>query len=95
MVATRRAPSRGRRSSNAASPAPAKRASAATTLPVWAADDSSKQWAEAFFLAYSPFWIVWALCIVVPFKLYEVSGRVCCGRWVFARSVVSTTLSNN
>ena len=27
-----------------------------------------------FFLLYSPFWITWALCILVPFKLYDVSA---------------------
>lgn len=27
-----------------------------------------------FFLLYSPFWITWALCILVPFKLYEVKS---------------------
>jgi len=27
---------------------------------------------ECFVLAYSPFWILWALCILVPFRLYDV-----------------------
>jgi cycloeucalenol cycloisomerase len=43
---------------------------------MWLAANPSKRWAEVFFLAYSPFWIAWALCILVPFQLYEV--RCCC-----------------
>jgi hypothetical protein len=39
---------------------------------VWLAANPSKRWAEVFFLAYSPFWIAWALCILVPFQLHEV-----------------------
>jgi hypothetical protein len=39
---------------------------------LWLAANPSKRWAEVFFLAYSPFWILWALCILVPFQLYEV-----------------------
>jgi hypothetical protein len=39
---------------------------------MWLAANPSKRWAEVFFLAYSPFWITWALCILVPFQLYEV-----------------------
>jgi hypothetical protein len=39
---------------------------------VWLAANPSKRWAEVFFVAYSPFWIAWALCILVPFQLYEV-----------------------
>lgn len=39
---------------------------------LWLASNPSKRWAEVFFLAYSPFWILWALCILVPFQLYEV-----------------------
>lgn len=39
---------------------------------LWLASNTSKRWAELFFLAYSPFWILWALCILVPFQLYEV-----------------------
>jgi len=42
---------------------------------LWLAQNPSKRWAEVFFLAYSPFWILWALCILVPFQLYEV--RAC------------------
>lgn len=38
----------------------------------WLASNPSKRWAELFFLAYSPFWILWALCILVPFQLFEV-----------------------
>lgn len=38
---------------------------------LWLAANPSKRWAEVFFLAYSPFWILWALCILVPFQLYE------------------------
>lgn len=40
----------------------------------WLAPNPSKRWAEVFFLAYSPFWILWALCILVPFQLYEVGA---------------------
>lgn len=35
-----------------------------------------KRWWEVFILVYSPFWILWDLCILVPFKLYEVSGTL-------------------
>ena len=42
----------------------------------WLATNPSKRWAEVFFLAYSPFWILWALCILVPFQLYEVGAEV-------------------
>ncbi|GBF93808.1 cycloeucalenol cycloisomerase [Raphidocelis subcapitata] len=38
---------------------------------LWLAANPSKRWAEVFFLAYSPFWIIWALCVLVPFQLYE------------------------
>ncbi|KAI8471701.1 MAG: hypothetical protein J3K34DRAFT_416495 [Monoraphidium minutum] len=38
---------------------------------LWLAANPSKRWAEVFYLAYSPFWILWALCILVPFQLYE------------------------
>jgi hypothetical protein len=49
-------------------------ASKAASKSVWLAANPSKRWAEVFFLAYSPFWILWALCILVPFQLYEVRG---------------------
>eukprot|EP00850_Spirogloea_muscicola_P007935 SM000041S15494 [mRNA] locus=s41:462794:465594:+ [translate_table: standard] len=38
---------------------------------LWLAEAPSKQWAELFFLAYSPVWIAWALGIIVPLKLFE------------------------
>ncbi|KAK9839005.1 hypothetical protein WJX74_007726 [Apatococcus lobatus] len=38
---------------------------------LWLAQHPGKRWTELFFLAYSPFWIVWALGIVVPFEIYE------------------------
>ena len=38
------------------------------------ASNPGKRWTEGFFLLYSPFWILWALGILVPFKLYEVRG---------------------
>ena len=44
---------------------------------LWLASNPSKRWAEVFFLAYSPFWILWALCILVPFQLYEVGVWRC------------------
>ncbi len=40
----------------------------------WLANSPAKRYTELFFLAYSPFWMVWALGVVVPFKLYEVPG---------------------
>jgi hypothetical protein len=40
---------------------------------LWLAQDPSKRWTEIFFLCYSAFWILWVLCILVPFGLYEVS----------------------
>ena len=39
---------------------------------LWLASNPGKRWTEVFFLVYSPFWIAWALCILVPFQLYEV-----------------------
>lgn len=39
----------------------------------WLAADPSKRWTEVFFLAYSPFWILWALCLLVPLQLFEVT----------------------
>jgi hypothetical protein len=45
---------------------------AANTKSQWLAANPAKRWTEVFFLIYSPFWILWALCILVPFKLYEV-----------------------
>lgn len=56
---------------------PRGRATAASTKSTttsnskWLAQNPSKRWTEVFFLAYSPFWIVWALGILVPFKLYD------------------------
>ncbi len=47
--------------------------SQAVAGPHWLAKDPSKRWTEVFFLAYSPFWIIWALLVLVPFQLYEVS----------------------
>ena len=44
---------------------------------VWAgflAPNPAKRWTELFFLAYSPVWITWVLCILVPFRLYEVGS---------------------
>lgn len=43
---------------------------------LWLADDAGKRWTEVFFLAYSPFWMAWALCILVPFKMYDRLGQV-------------------
>jgi cycloeucalenol cycloisomerase len=46
---------------------------AAAKGPTWlCTTNPSKRWAEVFFLAYSPLWMIWALCILVPFQLYEV-----------------------
>lgn len=63
-ASARKSGSRGRRPSSSS-------ATAAAAWGDWLAADPSKRWAEAFFLAYSPFWIVWALCVLVPFGLYE------------------------
>lgn len=41
----------------------------------WLSKDPSKRWTEVFFLAYSPFWIIWALVILVPFQLFESCGN--------------------
>jgi hypothetical protein len=49
-------------------------AAAVQKASLWLAANPSKRWAEVFFLAYSPFWILWALCILVPFQLYEVGN---------------------
>uniref|UniRef100_A0A7S0RLV3 Cycloeucalenol cycloisomerase n=1 Tax=Chlamydomonas leiostraca TaxID=1034604 RepID=A0A7S0RLV3_9CHLO len=43
---------------------------------LWLAKNPAKRWFELFCLIYSPFWIIWALCILVPFELYEK-----CGNW--------------
>ena len=49
-------------------------ASPAAASP-WLARGAGKRWTELFFLAYSPVWILWCLCILVPFKLYEGMGE--------------------
>ncbi len=41
---------------------------------LWFGSNAGKRWTEALFLAYSPFWIAWALCVVVPLQLYEVQS---------------------
>ncbi|KAG2441758.1 hypothetical protein HXX76_003371 [Chlamydomonas incerta] len=46
-----------------------------TAGPRWLALDPSKRWTEVFFLAYSPFWIIWALVLLVPFQLFEYCGN--------------------
>jgi len=38
---------------------------------LWLAENPSKRWGEIFFLAYSPFWIITLLGVVVPLRLYE------------------------
>jgi cycloeucalenol cycloisomerase len=60
------------RSSSGAAAATGKAGSGSTQKSLWLAADPSKRWAEVFYLAYSPFWIIWALCVLVPFQLYEV-----------------------
>lgn len=47
-------------------------------LSPWLAPNPGKRWTELFFLAYSPTWIVWCLCILVPFRIYEARAG---GRW--------------
>ena len=52
-----------------------KRASSARAasaqLSPWLSPNPAKAWTERFFLLYSPVWITWCLCILVPFKLYD------------------------
>lgn len=43
-------------------------------LSPWLAPSPGKRWTELFFLLYSPTWILWCLCILVPFKIYERLG---------------------
>ncbi|KAL4432232.1 hypothetical protein ABPG77_005994 [Micractinium sp. CCAP 211/92] len=43
-------------------------------LSPWLAPSPGKRWTELFFLLYSPVWILWCLCILVPFKIYERLG---------------------
>eukprot|EP00884_Botryococcus_braunii_P004627 jgi/Botrbrau1/14165/Bobra.182_3s0104.2 len=42
---------------------------------LWLASSPGKRWTEVFFLAYSPFWMTWALGVLVPFQLYEGLGE--------------------
>lgn len=60
----------------AAAPSPAKPNPKSSGQSLWFSPNPSKRWAEVFFLLYSPFWILWALCILVPFQLYEY-----CDEW--------------
>lgn len=46
-----------------------------TSKARWLAHSPAKRYTELLFLAYSPFWMVWALGVVVPFKLYEHAGK--------------------
>ncbi len=39
-------------------------------------DNPAKRWTEVLFLVYSPFWILWALGILVPMQLYEVQRKL-------------------
>ncbi|KAG1662634.1 hypothetical protein FOA52_009619 [Chlamydomonas sp. UWO 241] len=43
----------------------------ATPPPRWLAANPGKRWTEVFFLVYSPLWMTWALCVMVPLELYE------------------------
>ncbi len=54
---------------------PKSKAGAKAGPSPWLASNPGKRWTEVFFLAYSPFWILWALCILVPLQLYEVIQR--------------------
>lgn len=38
---------------------------------LWLAKNKAKRWTEVFFFFYSFSWILWCLCILVPFKLYD------------------------
>lgn len=53
----------------------------------WLAASPSKRWCELFFLLYSPTWIVWALGIVVPFKIYEY-----CNEWGYLAICLAAAL---
>jgi hypothetical protein len=46
-----------------------------TIKSLWLAENPSKRWGEIFFLAYSPFWIITLLAVVVRLRLYEA-------RWI-------------
>ena len=48
-----------------------RKSSRPPTKSPWLANNPGKRWTELIFLAYSPVWIFWCLCILVPFKLYE------------------------
>lgn len=48
--------------------------SGARAIGPWQATNPAKRWTERFFLLYSPVWVTWALCILVPFQLYEVGA---------------------
>lgn len=50
----------------------------------WLSNNPSKRWTEVFMLAYSPCWILWALCVFVPLQLYEVGpvATSACLCWV-------------
>lgn len=69
----------------AATPSKGRGTSAAVAsrrgLSPWLAPSPGKRWTELFFLLYSPVWILWCLCILVPFKIYEVRivrpGQAC------------------
>lgn len=54
--------------------APSAAGSGGKRLSPWLAPTPGKRWTELFFLLYSPSWILWCLCILVPFKIYEVRG---------------------
>lgn len=82
VAATRNATGATPRKAAAAASSPTKTATTPTTpqrrraeqappSSKWLAANPSKRWAEVFFLAYSPFWIAWALCVLVPLKLYD------------------------
>ena len=54
--------------------AAASRGGGGTRLSPWLAPNPGKRWTELFFLAYSPTWIIWCLCILVPFRIYDRLG---------------------
>lgn len=54
----------------------------AGATPRWLAASPAKRYTELLLLTYSPFWMIWALGIVVPFKLYEArntNNKTCAG----------------
>lgn len=85
-----RAPALAANNNAACRAAPKRAAAQQGAASLWLAQNPSKRWTEVFFLAYSPFWILWALCILVPFQLYEVRRARAAGARLGAPAVHAT-----